>query len=146
MRRVLANNYTDPSWSERACTELELQRESHAFLEDSSLPLEEAPDGRCRWWTFGGGAGNRVLAGLLELELGERVSSGNTLITFSNGAAESAVAISQAIDALAARTLVWDDAARLIDPGQRSHLIDANATLAEWARGKLDQETKTHGR
>ena len=72
-------------------------------------PREEDPDGRCRWWTFGGGAGNRVLAGLLELELGERVASGNTFITFSNSAAESAIEIRQAIDLLAARALTWDD-------------------------------------
>lgn len=155
MRRVLASKDTDPSWSKRAVTQLELQRESHAFLEDSSLPLEEDPDGRCRWWTFGGATGNRVLAGLLELELGERVSPSNTFITFSNGAAESAVGIRQAIDALAARTLTWDDAARLVDPGQCSRISkfqpclppdiehrliarekmkveDANATLAQW--------------
>jgi ATP-dependent Lhr-like helicase len=163
MRRVLASKDTDPSWSKRAVTQLELQRESHAFLEDSSLSLEEDPDGRCRWWTFGGGAGNRVLAGLLELELGERVSPSNTFITFSNGAAESAVGIRQAIDALAARTLTWDDAARLVDPGQRSRVSkfqpclppeiehgliaretmnvdDANATLAEWKQGATRQE------
>jgi len=164
MRRVLASKDTDPSWSKRAVTQLELQRESHAFLEDSSLPLEEDPDGRCRWWTFGGGAGNRVLAGLLELELGERVSPSNTFITFSNGAAESAVGIRQAIDALAARTLTWDDAARLVDPGQRSRVSkfqpclppeiehgliaretmnvgDANATLVEWKQGATRQES-----
>lgn len=133
------------------------QRESHAFLDDSPLPLEREPDGRCRWWTFGGGAGNRVLAGLLEPEPGERVSPGNTFITFSNGAAESAVAIRQAIDLLAARELTWDDPARLVDPGRRSrdskfqpclppeiehalvaretmNVEDANATLAQWAR------------
>lgn len=164
MRRVLASKDTDPSWSKRAITQLELQRESHAFLDDSPLPLEEDPDGRCRWWTFGGGAGNRVLAGLLELELGERVSPGNTFITFSNGAAESAIAIRQAIDGLAARTLTWDDAARLVDSNQRSRVSkfqpclppdiehgliarqtmnvdDANATLAEWKRG-VQQEAE----
>jgi len=158
MRRVLASKDADPSWSKRAVTQLELQRESHAFLEDSSLPVEEDPDGRCRWWTFGGGAGNRVLAGLLELELGERVSPGNIFITFSNGAADSAVGIRQAIDKLAARKLTWDDAARLIDSNQRSRVSkfqpclppdiehgliaretmnvdDANATLAEWTCG-----------
>lgn len=158
MRRVLVSKGTDPSWSKRAVTQLELQRESHAFLEDSSLPLEEDPDGRCRWWTFGGGAGNRVLAGMLELELGERVSPSNTFITFSNGAAESAVGIRQAIDALAARKLTWEDAARLVDSHQRSRVSkfqpclppqiehgliaretmnveDANTTLAEWRRG-----------
>ena len=159
MRRVLASKDTDPSWSKRAVTQLELQRESHAFLEDSSLPLEEDPDGRCRWWTFAGGAGNRVLAGLLELELGERVSPGNTFITFADGAAESSVAIRQAIDAIAARApLGWYDAAPLVDPGQRSRVSkfqpclpsqiehgliaretmsidDANEILTEWKRG-----------
>jgi ATP-dependent Lhr-like helicase len=162
MRRVLASKDTDPSWSKRAVTQLELQRESHAFIEGSSLPLEAYPDGRCRWWTFGGGAGNRVLAGLLELELGERVSPGNTFITFSNGAAESAVGIRQAIDALAARKLTWEDAARLVDLNQRSRVSkfqpclppdiehgliaretmnvdDANATLAHWKRAPTQE-------
>lgn len=157
MHRVLVSKDTDPSWSKRAVTQLELQRESHAFLDNSSLPLEEAPDGRCRWWTFGGGAGNRVLAGLLELELGERVSPGNTFITFSNGAAKSAVGIRHAIDALATHPLTWDDAAHLVDPCQRSRVSkfqpclpieiehgliaretmnvdDANSTLVEWKR------------
>lgn len=142
MRRVLTSEKTDPSWSKRAVTQLELLRESHAFLEDSSLPLEEAPDGRCRWWTFGGGAGNRVLAGLLELELGERVSPGNTFITFSNGAAESAVAIRKAIDALAARALTWDDAARLVDPGQRSRVSKFQPCLPpEIEHGLIARET-----
>jgi ATP-dependent Lhr-like helicase len=165
MRRVLTSEETDPSWSKRAVTALEAQRESHAFLDDGPLPLEGDPDGRCRWWTFGGGAGNRVLAGLLELELGERVSPGNTFITFSNGAAESAVAIRQAIDALAARALTWDDAARLVDSNQRSRVSkfqpclppeiehgliaretmnvdDANASLAEWKRGEARPEAE----
>lgn len=157
MLRVLTSKETDPSWSKRAVRQLELQRASHAFLDDGQLPLKEDPDGRCRWWTFGGGPGNRVLAGLLELELGERVSPGNTFITFSNGAAESAVGIRQAIDALAARGLTWEDAAGLVDSNQRSRVskfqpclppdiergliareamsvVDANATLALWSR------------
>lgn len=158
MRRVLTSEETDRSWSKRAVTALEAQRESHAFLDDGQLPLEEDSDGRCRWWTFGGGAGNRVLAGLLERELGERVSPGNTFVTFSNGAAESGVAIRQAIDALAVRTLTWHDAASLVDANRRSRVSkfqpclppeieqgliahetmdveDANATLGQW-RGR----------
>lgn len=158
MGRVLTSEETDPSWSKRAVAQLQLQRESHAFLNDGPLPLKEDPGGRCRWWTFGGGAGNRVLAGLLELELGERVSPGNTFITFSNGAAESTVAIRKAVDLLAARALTWEDAARLVDSNQRSRVSkfqpclppdiehgliaretmsidDANATLVEWKRG-----------
>ena len=163
MRRILTSEESDPSWSKRAVAELQLQRESHAFLDDGSLPIEEGSDGRCRWWTFGGGAGNRVLAGILELELGERVSPGNTFITFSNGAAASVVAIRQAIDQLSARPLTWKDAARLVDPNQRSRVSkfqpclpiaiehgliaretmnvdDANATVAQWKQGRKGQE------
>jgi ATP-dependent Lhr-like helicase len=163
MRRVVVSKDGDPSWSKRAASALEAQRESHAFLDDEALPLEEGSDGRCRWWTFGGGGGNRVLAGILERELGERVSPGNTFITFSSGAAESAVAIRQAIDALAARApLAWSEATRLVDPGQRSRVSkfqpclppdiehgliaretmsvdDANATLAEWKQRGTDR-------
>jgi ATP-dependent Lhr-like helicase len=143
MRCVLTSKDNDPSWSKRAVTALEAQRESHAFLDDGPPPLEEDPDGRCRWWTFGGGAGNRVLAGLLERELGERVSPGNTFITLSNGAAESAVAIRQAIDALVARMpLTWEDVARLVDPGQRSRVSKFQPCLpAQIEHGLIARET-----
>ncbi len=158
MRRVLQSGERDPSWSKRASAALEVQRESHALVGDAPA-LEEDQDGRCRWWTFGGGAGNRVLAGLLELALGARVSPSNTSITFAEGAAESVVAIRQAIDALAERApLRWADATRLVDPEQRSRVSkfqpclpaeiengliaretlcvdEANETLAEWRLG-----------
>jgi ATP-dependent helicase Lhr and Lhr-like helicase len=159
MRRVLVGDGVDSSWSKRAVSAFEAQRGSHAFLHDEELPLEDDADGsRYRWWTFGGGAGNRVLAGLLELELGERVSPSNTFITFAHGAAESGVAIRQAIDAVANRApLAWSDVRRLVDPGQRSRISkfqpclpaaieheliaretmsvdDANATVADWRR------------
>ena len=158
MLRVLNSTENDPSWSKRAATAFEEQRQSHAFLDEAPLPLEEGPDGRCRWWTFSGGAGNRLLAGLLQLEIGERVSPSNTFITFANGAAKSSIAIRQAIDALAARApLTWADATRLVDPSQRSrvskfqpclpteiehgliaretmNIDDANTTLAHWKR------------
>jgi hypothetical protein len=163
MRRILTSEESDPSWSNRAVAQLQLQRESHAFLDDSSVPIEEGSDGRYRWWTFGGAAGNRVVAGILELELGERVSSGNTFITFSNGAAASVVAIRQAIDLLAARPITWEDASRLVDSNQRSRVSkfqpclptaiehgliaretmnvdDANATVAQWKQSRKGQE------
>ena len=57
MRRILTSEESDPSWSKRAVAQLQLQREFHAFLDDNSVPIEEGFDGRCRWWTFGGGAG-----------------------------------------------------------------------------------------
>jgi ATP-dependent Lhr-like helicase len=159
MRRVLQGKDNDPAWSKRAVTALDTQRESHGFLDNAAPPLEEDPNGRCRWWTFGGGAGNRVLAGLLELELGARVTPGNTFITLADGAADSSVAIRQAINSLAHRApLAWPDVTRLVDPGQRSRVSkfqpclppeiehgfiaretlnvdDANAILAAWSSG-----------
>jgi ATP-dependent Lhr-like helicase len=165
MRRVLHGTENDPSWSKRAVNALEAQRQSHVFLDDGPLPLEEDPDGRCRWWTFAGGAGNRVLAGLLEQEIGERVFPSNTFITFANRAVKSSVAIRQAIDALAARApLTWTDATRLVEPSQRSRVSkfqpclppeiehgliaretmnvdDANATLAQWKNRAKQQRT-----
>jgi hypothetical protein len=163
MRHVLTSEESDPSWSKRAVAKLRLERESHAFLDGSSTPIEEGSDGRFRWWTFGGGAGNRVLAGLLELKLGARVSPGNTFLTFSNGAAASIVAIRQAIDLIATRPLTWEDATRLVDSNKRSrvskfqpclptaiehgliaretmNIDDANATVAEWKQDRKSQE------
>jgi ATP-dependent helicase Lhr and Lhr-like helicase len=161
MRRILVGKDLDVSWSKRAVTAIQAQRASHSFLEEAALPLREEPDGRCRWWTFAGGKGNRVLAGLLEAELRARVSPGNSFITFADGAAASGVAIRRAIDALAARTpLGWDDAACLVGPGLRSRvskfqpclpaeiehgliaretmsLDDANETLAAWKRSDV---------
>ena len=158
MRRVLRDGQQDASWSKRAVTAIEALRTSHAFLDDAPLPLVEDPDGRYRWWTFAGGAGNRVLAGLLERELGARVSPANTFITFADGAADSSVAVRQAINTLAVRTpLSWPDVASLVDAGHRSRVSkfqpclppdiesgliaretmsvdDANETLSEWKR------------
>jgi len=130
----------------------------HAFLDDGNLPLEPDANGRLRWWTYAGGAGNRVLAGLLEAELGSRVSPSNTCITFADGAAESASRVRQVVDSLAARSpFGWSDALPLVDPGNRSRISkfqpclpeeteheliaretmsidDANTTLAAWRR------------
>jgi ATP-dependent helicase Lhr and Lhr-like helicase len=166
IRRILCSSTHDECWSKRALVAIDAQRSSHAFLDDGPAPLEGDSDGRFRWWTFGGGAGNRILAGLLEAELGARVSSGNTFITFSGGAAESGVAIRQAIDRLAARTpLGWEHVARLVEPGNRSRVSkfqpclpaevehgliaretmsagDANEILSAWKSAALDQEVK----
>src|SRR5262249_9222379 len=48
MRRILTSEASDPSWSKRAVAQLQLQRESHAFLDDSCAPIEEGSDGRFR--------------------------------------------------------------------------------------------------
>ena len=123
MRHILRGSENDPCWSKRAVTVLDEQRASHAFLDDGDLPLEPDTDGRLRWWTYAGGAGNRVLAGLLEEKLGARVSASNTFITFADDAAESPVGVRQAVDDLAASSpLGWSEALRLVDPGNRSRI------------------------
>jgi ATP-dependent Lhr-like helicase len=157
MWSILRGTDHDACWSKRAVAAIDEQRASHSFLDGGELPLESSADGRVRWWTFAGGAGNRVLAGLLEAELGSRVSPSNTVITFADGAAQSDVAVRQAIAGLAARGPIdWADAVRLVDPGNRSRVSkfqpclpehlehgliaretmsidDANAVLASWS-------------
>ena len=147
MRRILQDSTNDECWSKRALSTLSAQRESHAFLDEVLLPLEENPDGRVRWWTFAGGAGNRVLAGLLEAVVGDRVASGNTFITFSGRAAESTVAIRNAIDELAAHTpVVWEAAARLVDPGNRSRVSKFQPCLPpDIEHGLIARETMNVG-
>jgi ATP-dependent Lhr-like helicase len=143
MRRVLQGSECDTSWSKRAVTAIEAQRASHSFLHHAVLPLTEEPDGRRRWWTFAGGGGNRVIAGLLEAELGARVTPANTAITFADGAAQSSVAIRKAIDALTARAPIgWPDAARLVQAGQWSRVSKFQPCLPpEIEHGLIARET-----
>lgn len=143
MRRVLVGTGSDASWSKRAVTGLEAQRAAHAFLADGPAPIEQEADGRYRWWTFAGGAGNRVLAGLLQKALGERVSPSNTFITIAGGAAASEVALRQEVDALASRApLSWAEVSGLVDPGQRSRVSKFQPCLpAETEHGLVARET-----
>jgi ATP-dependent helicase Lhr and Lhr-like helicase len=145
--------------SKRALKVIAEQRAAHAFLKDEPAPLVTEGNGRMRWWTYAGGAGNRVLANLLESALGERVSASNAHVTFSGDAAKSETAIRQAIDELAARALLrWEDVVPYADAGGRARvskfqpclppalelkliaretlgLDDANGALTEWHHG-----------
>lgn len=157
IRDVLTGDFVRESWSKRAAEVIAGQRAAHTFLSDGGAPLIAEHDGRLRWWTHVGGAGNRVLTRMLEGALGERVTAGNLNVVISGDAARSEVAVRQAIDALAKRApLNWGEVVRFADPSgsriskfqpclppsleqglvAREELspVDANAALAAWAR------------
>jgi ATP-dependent helicase Lhr and Lhr-like helicase len=100
MRRILTSPEHDEAWSKRASAIIDSLRAQHAFLGDSPSPIVDA-GGHFEWFTFAGGAANVLLARLLEADLGERVTARNTSILFRDKAANSRVAITQAISALA---------------------------------------------
>lgn len=132
MRQVLVGAWERAWWSRRARAAIERLREEHAFLQGEPTPLVNEPDGRVRWWTFAGGRGNQVLARLLEGALGERVSAGNTTITFSEEAAKSDVAIREAIAGLGLRLpFRWDDVLPWTETGGRSRVSKFQACLPE---------------
>jgi len=96
MREILVDDKMDDAWSRRACEVIGTLRETYAFMRDKTMPL--VPDNkRVRWWTFGGGRANSLLATLLQAKLGERVTADNLAVSFSKGAAESDSAIRTAI-------------------------------------------------
>ena len=160
MRAVLVGNDVRPWWSKRASQVIAELRAAHTFLHDADAPLEPHKDGTLKWWTFSGGAGNRLLAAALQELLGSRVTAGNDAITLSGDAARSAVAVRQAIEVLAdGPALTWADAGRLTDvtngarvskfqpclpPDVERELVardfmnpdDANQTLRSWSRAR----------
>lgn len=110
LRNVLTGESLRPYWSKRAVAAIELEREAHGFLRDEVAPLVAEADGRFKWWTFGGGKGNKLLALLMQEMLGERVTASNVALTFADGAAQSEVAIRESISEVAARVPADDSA------------------------------------
>jgi ATP-dependent helicase Lhr and Lhr-like helicase len=137
MRRVLVSDAEDPAWSQRARRTMTTLRAEYAFLDAAGAPLLESGD-QIEWWTFGGGGANLLLARMLEAELGEKVTSGNTSIRFKEKAGESVVAVRQAIDAIAERGGPTEgDAARLAIGATRGRLSKFDACLPEEMLGRL---------
>ncbi len=144
MREVLVDDEDDPRWSRRARTEIAALRASYSFLHDAESPLVSEPN-KVRWWTFGGGRANGLLAILLEQELGEKVTANNLCVTFSKSAAQSDVAIHQAIADLRENgRLTWDAARRHASSAARGRVSKFQPCLPEaleldlLARGLLD--------
>jgi len=95
---VLVDGELDPWWSKRASDVIRRLREEHGFLHDVLAPLVAEGD-KLRWWTFGGGRANTLLAALLRARLGEKVTANNLSVQFAD-AANSEVGIRQAIESL----------------------------------------------
>jgi len=113
MRDLLVGEVSRPWWSKRAAAVIAQLREEFTFLGADPSPLVRGSDGVVKWWTFAGGRGNRLLTSALRAKLGEKISSNNEAIRFSDEAAESDVAIRQAIRELAiGAPLTWEDAAK----------------------------------
>ena len=100
MRQILEGDDVDPWWTKRATDVLEEMRSASEYLRDEPFPLQ-ADGANVKWHTWAGGKANALLAALLHAKLGDRVSSDNTCVTFSSHAADSDVAIRQAIRELA---------------------------------------------
>jgi hypothetical protein len=96
IREVLIHTGEDAWWSKRARDRMQQEREKHVFLAEESLPLVREPDG-LRLWTFGGARVNLLLARVLASLLGDRVTMSNLSIGLKEGAAQSEVAVRDAL-------------------------------------------------
>lgn len=111
MRAVLTDPQEDLTWSRRARAAIAGLRQSYAFLADATFPLVSEPN-KVRWWTFGGGRANTLLAAALTELLGEKVTANNLAITFSGEAARSDAGIRGALHELRASGRITPDQAR----------------------------------
>ncbi len=123
MRRVLEGDLDDPSWSARARAQLDHARAQHAFLEDTLDGLVDEGREKISWYNFAGGRANVLLARLLERDLGGRVISRNTSVTFTKEAGKSLVAVRDAIRRLRDQDRPgWPDALRFAPDTARSRV------------------------
>ncbi len=129
-RRILLaeeheDEHTDPSWSARAREKLAHERAAHAFLREQADGLVDEGKEQIRWHNFAGGAANLLLARVLERELGGRVISHDSSLTFTKEAGKSVVAVRQAL-------------ARLRDQGRPSS-GDAARFAPDATRGRVSK-------
>lgn len=62
IRRLLAGDDDRPIWSLRATAQLNELRTEYPWASSVATALVRHPAGEVRWWTFGGGVANRLLA------------------------------------------------------------------------------------
>lgn len=62
IRRLLGAEDSRPIWSQRATTRINELRTEHSWASAGTTSLVRHPNGEVRWWTFGGGVANRLLA------------------------------------------------------------------------------------
>src|SRR5262249_51348997 len=72
VRRILACDEQPPFWSRRATAALEELRADYAWASSEATSIVRHPNGEVRWWTFGGGIANALLADNLRAQVDAR--------------------------------------------------------------------------
>jgi ATP-dependent Lhr-like helicase len=72
IRRVLATDENPPFWSRRATARLEELRGESPWVDSHATSIVRHTNGEVRWWTFGGGVGNTLLADYLRRQTDAR--------------------------------------------------------------------------
>ncbi len=122
MKRILVNDEVDPCWSKRAQQTISQQRAVYSFLRDGDAFVDDNDD-QITWHNFAGGAANLLLARILEKDLGGRVISRNTSLSFTKAAGKSRSAINRVLDALrAADAPQWEHALRFAPDAAKSRV------------------------
>jgi ATP-dependent Lhr-like helicase len=80
IRRILATDSTEPSWSRRATAQIEEVRTECPWASLDSTSLVQHPSGEVHWWTFGGGVANTLLS--QHLVPGQNAKADNLSIRF----------------------------------------------------------------
>ncbi len=62
IRRLLADDADQPIWSRRATAQLNEIRTEYPWLSSERTAIVRHPSGEVRWWTFGGGVANSLVA------------------------------------------------------------------------------------
>ena len=66
IRRILASDQDDPTWSRRAVQQFDEIRDEHPWVSSDATSLVHQSNGQIRWWTFAGGIANALLADTLK--------------------------------------------------------------------------------
>ncbi|HJK91994.1 MAG: ATP-dependent helicase [Sandaracinus sp.] len=142
MRDILLDDEVDTEWSARAEKVIAQLRAEFYFLRDGDEFVHDN-DEQITWHNFAGGAANLLLARLLEREVGGRVISRNTSLTFTKDGGKSLVAIKQAMEKLReADSPTWSDALRFAPDATKSRVSKFQPCLPDHlARDLLVRKT-----
>lgn len=75
IRRLLADDAEQPIWSQRATAQINEIRTEYPWASADATSIVRHPSGEVRWWTFGGGVANTLLADHLRPKAEVRVDN-----------------------------------------------------------------------
>ena len=75
IRRLLADDTDQPVWSQRATAQIREIRTEYPWASDAATSIVQHQGGEVRWWTFGGGVANTLIADHLRLKADVRVDN-----------------------------------------------------------------------